>query len=29
VLPIQQGAFLGIMLSLLHGIWSTTRARLV
>ncbi|QAU45552.1 SulP family inorganic anion transporter [Bradyrhizobium guangzhouense] len=29
VLPIQQGAFLGIVLSLLHGIWSTTRARLV
>jgi len=29
VLPIQQGAFLGITLSLLHGIWSTTRARLV
>ncbi|WP_426408642.1 SulP family inorganic anion transporter [Bradyrhizobium ganzhouense] len=28
-LPIQQGAFLGIVLSLLHGIWSTTRARLV
>ena len=29
VLPIQQGAILGIMLSLLHGIWSTTRAKLV
>lgn len=29
VLPIEQGAFLGIMLSLLHGIWSTTHARLV
>lgn len=29
VLPIEQGAFLGIVLSLLHGIWSTTRARLV
>ncbi|WGR69809.1 MULTISPECIES: SulP family inorganic anion transporter [unclassified Bradyrhizobium] len=29
VLPIQQGASLGIVLSLLHGIWSTTRARLV
>jgi MFS superfamily sulfate permease-like transporter len=28
VLPIQQGAALGIILSLLHGIWSTTRARL-
>jgi MFS superfamily sulfate permease-like transporter len=29
VLPIQQGAALGIILSLLHGIWSTTRAQLV
>lgn len=29
VLPIEQGAFLSIVLSLLHGIWSTTRARLV
>jgi MFS superfamily sulfate permease-like transporter len=29
VLPIQQGAALGIILSLLHGIWSSTRARLV
>jgi sulfate permease, SulP family len=29
VLPIQQGAALGITLSLLHGIWSTTRAKLV
>jgi MFS superfamily sulfate permease-like transporter len=29
VLPIQQGAALAIILSLLHGIWSTTRARLV
>jgi SulP family sulfate permease len=28
VLPIQQGAGLAISLSLLHGIWSTTRARL-
>jgi MFS superfamily sulfate permease-like transporter len=27
-LPIQQGAALGIILSLVHGIWSTTRARL-
>src|ERR1700742_347699 len=27
-LPIQQGAGLGILLSLLHGIWSTTRAKL-
>ena len=29
VLPIQQGAALGIILSLLHGIWSTMRAKLV
>lgn len=29
VLPIEQGAFLSIVLSLLHGIWSTTRAQLV
>ncbi len=29
VLPIQQGAALAIVLSLLHGIWSTTRAKLV
>jgi SulP family sulfate permease len=29
VLPIEQGVAIGIMLSLLHGIWSTTRARLV
>ena len=29
VLPIQQGVAAGIALSLLHGIWSTTRARLV
>jgi SulP family sulfate permease len=28
-LPIQQGAGLAISLSLLHGIWSITRARLV
>ena len=28
-LPIEQGAALGIGLSLLHGIWSTTRARLI
>jgi sulfate permease, SulP family len=27
VLPIEQGAGIGIALSLLHGIWSTTRAR--
>jgi SulP family sulfate permease len=29
VLPIAQGVGLGIALSLLHGIWSTTRARVV
>jgi SulP family sulfate permease len=29
VLPIEQGVGLGIALSLLHGIWSTTRARLI
>jgi MFS superfamily sulfate permease-like transporter len=29
VLPIEQGVAVGILLSLLHGIWSTTRARLV
>jgi MFS superfamily sulfate permease-like transporter len=29
VLPIEQGVALGIILSLLHGIWSITRARLV
>jgi sulfate permease, SulP family len=28
VLPIEQGVGLGIALSLLHGIWSTTRARI-
>jgi sulfate permease, SulP family len=28
ILPIQQGVGLGIALSLLHGIWSNTRARL-
>jgi MFS superfamily sulfate permease-like transporter len=27
ILPIQQGVAIGISLSLLHGIWSTTRAR--
>lgn len=27
VLPIEQGVAIGIVLSLLHGIWSTTRAR--
>jgi sulfate permease, SulP family len=29
VLPIEEGVAIGIVLSLLHGIWSTTRARLV
>ena len=29
VLPIQQGVALGVILSLLHGVWTTTRARLV
>lgn len=29
VLPIEQGVTIGIMLSLLHGIWSITRARVV
>jgi sulfate permease, SulP family len=29
VLPIEQGVAMGIALSLLHGIWSTTRARIV
>jgi len=29
VLPIEQGVAVGIATSLLHGIWSTTRARLV
>ena len=29
VLPIEQGVGLGIALSLMHGIWSTTRARVV
>jgi len=29
VLPIEQGVAIGIILSLLHGIWSTMRARLV
>jgi SulP family sulfate permease len=28
LLPIEQGVGLGIALSLLHGIWSTTRARI-
>jgi len=29
VLPIEQGVAIGIALSLLHGIWSTTRARII
>jgi len=29
VLPIEQGVAVGIALSLLHGIWSTTRARVM
>jgi sulfate permease, SulP family len=29
VLPIEQGVGIGITLSLLHGIWSTTRARVL
>ena len=29
VLPIQQGVGLGIMVSILHGVWTTTRARVV
>ena len=29
VLPIEQGVAVGIVLSLLHGIWTTTRARLI
>jgi SulP family sulfate permease len=29
VLPIEQGVAVGIALSLLHGIWSITRARLI
>ena len=29
VLPIEQGVAVGIGLSLLHGVWTTTRARLV
>jgi SulP family sulfate permease len=29
VLPIEQGVAMGIALSLLHGLWSMTRARLV
>jgi SulP family sulfate permease len=29
VLPIEQGVAIGITLSLLHGVWSTTRARVI
>src|ERR1700676_1073622 len=29
ILPIEQGVGIGITLSLLHGIWSTTRARVL
>jgi SulP family sulfate permease len=29
ILPIEQGVAIGIALSLLHGIWSTTRARII
>ena len=29
VLPIQQGVGVGIMLSILHGVWTTTRAQIV
>ena len=29
VLPIQQGVAIGIILSLMHGVWTTTRARTV
>jgi MFS superfamily sulfate permease-like transporter len=29
ILPIEQGVGIGIVLSLLHGIWSTTRARVL
>ena len=28
-LPIEQGVAIGVILSLLHGVWTTTRARLV
>jgi MFS superfamily sulfate permease-like transporter len=28
-LPIQQGVALGVVLSLLHGVWTTTRARVI
>ena len=29
VMPIEQGVAIGVALSLLHGIWSSTRARLI
>ena len=29
LLPIQQGVSVGIVLSLLHGVWTTTRARVI
>jgi SulP family sulfate permease len=29
VLPIEQGVVIGIILSLLHGLWSTTRSRVI
>jgi MFS superfamily sulfate permease-like transporter len=29
ILPIEQGVGVGIVLSLLHGVWTTTRARVV
>lgn len=29
LLPIQQGVGIGIILSLLHGVWTTTRARTI
>jgi MFS superfamily sulfate permease-like transporter len=29
VLPIQQGVGIGIMISILHGVWTTTRAQVV
>lgn len=29
ILPIQQGVGIGIILSLMHGVWTTTRARTV
>jgi sulfate permease, SulP family len=29
ILPIEQGVAIGIVLSILHGVWTTTRARIV